>query len=97
MAHKVGVDEREAFPESRQTASQVIYRPDTRKLRKDKTEPRTSKQNVNGRAKRENEEHRTCLWMKGEHREREKVERKTVCEEHRTSECGHEARPKEAY
>jgi hypothetical protein len=54
--HKVGVDEREGKVSiSRQTASQVIYRSDTRKLRKERTETRTSKSkpnvNVRGRTR----------------------------------------------
>lgn len=41
----------------------------------------TSKLNVNVPATRANEEHSTCLWMKAEHRERVKGERKMTCEE----------------
>ena len=47
----------------------------------EKGEPKTSKLNVNVPAGRANEEHRTVTWMKAEHRERVKGERKIACEE----------------
>ena len=37
------------------------------------TKTEISKLSVNVRAERTNEEHRTCVWVKGEHCKRERV------------------------
>ena len=62
-------------PTSQTGLSQDIYTSQT-PVNYEKADPRTLEQNANVRADRANKEHSICLWMKGEHRKRAKMEGK---------------------